>query len=308
MTGIFRDPDLQNEFDRNGFVVARILTNEQAAATLERVKAVGASSGFAANIPGQAPIYHVSLFDPDRNYRRAAQAVAEAVLAPPLAEVLEGYRVLSGGFIVKVAGAGAIDLHRDWTMTASADEVALNCWCALADIGTDNGCLALVPGSHMLVPNIEGPGIASFFAAYAEALKAHSVAVPLKAGEAVILDYRTLHWSGANCGDDLRVAVSAGMIPIGARHVLYLPELPDQRRFRIVEPEAADWTDSVADEDKGCQEGGRTIGCIPNNNRAVSQRQFERMLAVRDSDGSAAGLLARFRSWLAHSPVMARSD
>jgi hypothetical protein len=304
MTRVFLDPGLQRAFDRDGFAVTRLLSADEAAETLERVMALRDRSGFASNTPGPAPTYHVSLLDPDLDYRRAARSVAERALAERCGRILDGYRFLTGGFLLKPPGAAELDMHRDWSMTSNADDVALNCWCALGDVDERNGCLKVVPGSYALVPNIEAPGQRPFFAGYREALKDHAVTVPLQAGEAVIFDNRTLHGSGANPTPELRAAVSAAFIPRSARAVVYLPDTDaGNQRYRVVEPESPDWIDTIVEGRAGSAAGAKTIGFVRNDNRAVSLDEFERLLAARQSRHVASNgdrplsLLGRLKGW-----------
>jgi len=296
MNRIFADEGQQRRFERDGFVVARLMSAGEAAGYRARLEAVRAGGDFEPNSPGPSSAYHVSLMDPDLAYRRRARQFAEEVLGERIGPLLEDYRFLTGGFLIKPPGAAEIEIHRDWTMTPTPQEVALNCWCALVDIGARNGGLALVPGSHALVPNIEAPGLAPFFSAYCDRLKQHSVSIELDAGEAVIFDYRALHWSSANRSSELRAAVSAAFIPRASRAVLFLPEAGDgEPRFRMVEPEDAEWLDPIADP-----AGARTIGFVSDDNRPVSLAEFERLLAARSPSaaGQPAGLVGRLRAWL----------
>lgn len=295
MNRIFADEARQRQFERDGFVVVRLMSAKEAAGYREQVAAIRGDGDFEPNSPGPNSAYHVSLMDPDLAYRRRARQFAQTVLAERTGELLDDYRFLTGGLLVKPPGGAEIEIHRDWTMTPSADEVALNCWCALVDTGDHNGGLALLPGSHALVPNIEAPGLAPFFSAYCARLKAHSVSVPLAAGEAVIFDYRALHWSSANLSGEPRAAVSAAFIPRRSRAVLFLPEeAGGDRRFRIVEPADREWIEPVADP-----AGARTIGFVGNDNRPVSLAEFERLLATRaGAPPRGAGLARRLRAWL----------
>lgn len=296
MKAIFADAERQRRFERDGFVVVRLMSAEAAAGARERIAAIRGDGDFEPNSPGPDSAYHVSLMDPDLAYRRRARRFAEEVLADRVGGLLEDYRFLTGGFLIKPPGAAEIEIHRDWTMTPTPEEVALNCWCALVDIDERNGGLALLPGSHRLVPNIEAPGLAPFFSAYCARLKAHSVGIRLAAGEAVIFDYRVLHWSSANRSAELRAAVSAAFIPRASRAVLFLPEEDgNDRRFRIVEPADRDWIEPIADP-----AGARTIGFVANDNRPVSLAEFERLLATRavTAPPRGAGLVGRLRAWL----------
>ena len=307
MTPVFLDPHLQCAFEQDGFAVTRLLSPERAAETLATVLKVRDGKPFEPDTPDHAVPYHVSLMDPDPDYRKAARAFAEATLTEPLGRILSGYRFLTGGFLVKAPGAAEVCVHRDWTMTGRLQEVALNCWCALVDTDAVNGGLALVPGSHALVGNIEGPGVPSFFAGYAETLKAYSVAVELKAGEAVIFDYRALHWSNANRSTDLRVALSAGLVSLDTRPVLYLPDTADRRQFRVIEPADPDWTDTIVDRISPGPMAGRTLGHVRNRNSVVTQRQFLRLLAKRQASfHSSRGLPGRIMAWVTRPRNLAR--
>ncbi len=84
--------------------------------------------------------------------------------------VLTGYRLLTGGLLVKPAGAAPLSMHRDWTMLPDGDQAALNVWCPLIDVDEGNGALALLPGSHRRVPNIEAAHVRPFFADYGDLL------------------------------------------------------------------------------------------------------------------------------------------
>jgi hypothetical protein len=301
MNRIFADEALQSRFERDGFAVVRLMSAAEAAGFRQQLTAIRDGEDFEPNSSGPNSAYHVSLMDPDLAYRRRARDFAETVLAERVGRLLHDYRFLTGGFLIKPPGAAEIEIHRDWTMTPTPAEVALNCWCALVDIDERNGGLALLPGSHALVPNIEAPGTPPFFSAYCDRLKARSVSVPLDAGEAVIFDYRALHWSSANCSPDLRAAVSAAFIPRGSRAVLFLPEGgAGKRQFRMVEPADRDWIDPIADGQNGIPAGARTLGFVNDDNRPVSLAEFERLLEARGGAGGGrpAGLARRAWAWL----------
>ncbi len=298
MNRIFLDEARQRAFERDGYVVVRLISPDEAAVCRAQLDEVRAGGGFEPNSEGDRA-YHISLMDPDLGYRRRARLFAERLLAERVGALLDDYRFLTGGLLIKPPGASEIAIHRDWTMTPTPDEVALNCWCALVDTDARNGGLALLPGSHRLVPNIEAPGLLPFFFAYGDRLKARSVSVELGAGEAVIFDYRLLHWSSANSSGALRAAVSAAFIPRRSRAVLFLSEADGgERRFRIVEPADQEWIDPIAAGLEGIPAGARTIGFIADDNRPVSLAEFERLLATRGRADPPAGLVDRLRSWL----------
>jgi hypothetical protein len=278
MTGsIFADPGRQRDFDRDGYTVIRLLSPERAAALAAELPAIRPALDFTPNTSTLDHAYHVSLLDPDIAYREAAWTFVQEALREPLDHVLTGYRMLTGGLLVKPAGAAPLSMHRDWTMLPDADQVALNVWCPLIDVDDHNGTLALLPGSHKLVPNIEAAHVRPFFADYGDLLTELSVSLPLGAGEAVIFDYKTIHGSRANRSPRPRPAISSACIPERARAVTYaLDRAGGGTRFELFAMDGAGM-EAVADRLAGTG-SAESLGFVPNRNQAVSRDQFQRLI------------------------------
>jgi hypothetical protein len=275
---IFADLDRQHDFDRDGYTVVRLLSPEKAAALAAKLPAIRPALDFTPNTSTLDHAYHVSLLDPDVAYRKAAWTFVQDALREPLGHVLTGYRLLTGGLLVKPAGASALSMHRDWTMLPDGDQAALNVWCPLIDVDEGNGALALLPGSHRLVPNIEAAHVRPFFADYGDLLTELSVSVPLGAGEAVIFDYRTIHGSRANRSSRPRPAISSACIPTTARAVTYaLDRAGGGTRFELFAMDGAGM-EAVADRLAGNAGAAESLGFVPNHNQAVSREQFQRLI------------------------------
>jgi len=275
---IFTDPGRQRDFDRDGYMVVRLLSSERAATLAAELPAIRPALDFTPNTSTLDHAYHVSLLDPDIAYRQAAWRFAQEALREPLGHVLTGYRLLTGGLLVKPAGAAPLSMHRDWTMLPDIDQVALNVWCPLIDVDESNGALALLPGSHRLVPNIEAAHVRPFFADYGDLLTDLSVSLPLRAGEAVIFDYKTIHGSRANHMSRPRPAISSACIPQGARAVTYaLDRAGGGTRFELFAMDGAGM-EAVADRLAGSAGAAESLGFVPNRNQTVSRAQFQRMI------------------------------
>lgn len=274
---IFADRDRQRDFCRDGYTVVRLLSSEKAAALAANLPAIRPALDFRPNSSTLDHAYHVSLLDPDLDYRGAAWALVRDVLRDPLDSVLTGYRMLTGGLLVKPAGAAPLPMHRDWTMLSDVDQVALNVWCPLIDVDENNGGLALLPGSHRLVPNVEAAHVRPFFADYGDLLADFSVSLPLAAGEAVIFDYRTIHGSRANRSAQPRPAISSACIPAGGQAVTYaLDRAGGGARFELFAMDDAGM-EAVADRLAG-KTAARSLGFVPNRNQAVSRDAFGRLI------------------------------
>ncbi|MFA6113604.1 MAG: phytanoyl-CoA dioxygenase family protein [Sphingomonas sp.] len=275
---IFADLDRQRDFDRDGYTVVRLFSPEKAAALAAELPAIRPALDFTPNTSTLDHAYHVSLLDPDIAYRQTAWALVQDALGEPLDHVLTGYRLLTGGLLVKPAGAAPLSMHRDWTMLPDGDQVALNVWCPLIDVDEGNGALALLPGSHRLVPNIEAAHVRPFFADYGDLLTELSVSLPLSAGEAVIFDYKTIHGSRANRTSRPRPAISSACIPTAARAVTYaLDRAGGGTRFELFAMDGAGM-EAVADRLAGSAGAAESLGFVPNRNQAVSRAQFQRLI------------------------------
>lgn len=203
----FRDPELQRAYDRQGYVVVRTLDDDQVA----RLRALWDSTITPAlDVP-----FAVSVCSDDFAYRDTIDPVIRAAFAGFVARELIDYRLCVGSFLTKRGdGAPALELHRDTTFLDESRFLALNLWTTLSDVGPENGCLRMVPGSHLLAPPIRGT-ITSFRWPELTPLieERYLVDVPMVAGETCMIDPRTLHASYPNNSGDSRICTSALAVP-----------------------------------------------------------------------------------------------
>lgn len=275
---IFAQRDKQRDFDRDGYAVVRLLSAERATALAATLPEIRPALDFMPNTPTRDHAYHVSLLDPDIAYGQAAWSFVRDALGEALGHVLKGYRMLTGGLLAKPAGASSLSMHCDRTMLLDIDQVVLNVWCLRIDVDDGNGALALVPGSHRLVPNIEAAHARPFFADYGDLLTDLSVSLLLDAGEAVVFDYRTIYGSRANRSSRQRPANSSACIPQDAHAVTYaLGRAGGGTRFELFAMDSAGM-EAVADRLAGNAACAESLGFVPNRHQAVSRERFARLI------------------------------
>jgi len=146
------------------------------------------------------------------------RAIAAAAAASDL-------RWISGYVSVKDSRSEALEWHQDWwcwdhpvSFRDEAPQVALLCY--LTATTTATAALRVVPGSHhRWMPATEAPPDAKTLA--------------LRAGDAVLIDYRLLHGTHPNAGDVrrdcliLNFAPAWGSLPMDVRaHLIRHPALP----------------------------------------------------------------------------------
>jgi ectoine hydroxylase-related dioxygenase (phytanoyl-CoA dioxygenase family) len=81
------------------------------------------------------------------------------------------------------------------------DTRSLSCWLALDDATLDNGCMWYVPRSHMEATrkhNWAGNDEKNSYALVTECDESEGIACPITAGDMIVHDGRTLHYSRGN--------------------------------------------------------------------------------------------------------------
>ena len=109
---------------------------------------------------------------------------------------------------LKLPGGSPYPWHQDWVCCWRAHTDALiTCFIYLDDADTVNGCLQVIPGSHLGKPTLPFRGGGHFEVDPAHVDTTKSVAVPLKAGEMIFFDPYLLHYSDLNRGRSPRRAI-----------------------------------------------------------------------------------------------------
>jgi phytanoyl-CoA hydroxylase len=137
------------------------------------------------------PIQHTRIKPPER-------------LVPPQAR---------NGLVVRVGW------HQDQGVaTPEQDEVpVLTVWLPITDATAQNGCLALVPGSHKreLATHCPGSGPDGGLQIPSKLILGQPVPVPVRRGGALLMHRRTMHAALANQSDDIRWSFDLRYQPCG---------------------------------------------------------------------------------------------
>ncbi|HEV2865231.1 MAG TPA: phytanoyl-CoA dioxygenase family protein [Allosphingosinicella sp.] len=303
-TPALRDADRQRELETQGFTVVRLMSAEEAQAAREKVEQALEAIG-AVDVASPSAQTVMSYIESDLAFRTTADKLAREILAGRLEQVADGYRIVSGSIFFKAPSAGEVAVHRDWTQTVDRREVTFSLWCALDDVDSANGALQMVPGSHRLEPAIATLNVTPFFAAYSDLVKQKSVPVDLAAGEAVLFDSRTIHWSPANRSDRPRRALQVVAVPKPSRHVFYaLDRASGGARFELIDVTDVGVVECTPADLLAGARAGESLGHVDNDNRPVSRGEFKRLLE-RAVDAAADGTAPRHT---ARVPVLSVSN
>lgn len=149
-----------------------------------------------------------------------------ALLKPAVDQVLEDYEPLIAGFLTKEKGdASATEFHQDPTLVDETQYVSANVWIALQDTDSHNGNLRVVKGSHRLKPCVRAtPDCPMAFRLVRHDLIHFATEIPVRAGDAVLLNHQTIHGATDNVSGAERIAIAMAIKPKAADWHFYFLE------------------------------------------------------------------------------------
>jgi hypothetical protein len=202
------DPDLQAVFERDGYVTVPCLDERQ----VQELTALYQSLG---PVPGDPQVG--CFFDFQSSSQDYKRATNEG-LRDYFAEIIEGifldHRIYNANFVMKWPGErSGFAAHQDRTSVDESKFRSASLWISLVDVDEDNGALYMLPASHRMAPTIRAEQPDAPFADVVPVLHHYMKPVPVKAGEAVIFDHATVHFSHPNHSDEPRLALVVGVIP-----------------------------------------------------------------------------------------------
>ena len=206
-----RDPEAQRELVERGYVILRDLVSPE---DVEHLRAT-----FLRRTPPTERGMQVDFVRHDREFLRESTATIRSVADRHVAERFVDHRIVVGSYVTKWPGDdSAMALHEDRTFVDPDRYDGFNLWIALDDVGPEipNGGLYVVPHSNRVTPRWVGAASPDVLRPFAEYFERHAELPALAAGSAVIYDNRTLHGSGPNRTDTVRVAAAMEIVPRSA--------------------------------------------------------------------------------------------
>jgi ectoine hydroxylase-related dioxygenase (phytanoyl-CoA dioxygenase family) len=205
MKPLLRDPALQQQFERDGFVTVRLLSPEQ----VNRLLGLYSQSVRQSEV---SDLYESSRNKPYVVSRIINEAIREEV-SHAGKEIFLPSRIYGGTFMVKShLGSQMLPLHQDWSVVDEKQHATLFAWCPLVDVSARNGAIFVLPGSHRWFRSLRSGSYPSNRYILPEQLHRHVRDVPLKAGEAVLYSDALFHGSYENSGDTDRIVVTARVV------------------------------------------------------------------------------------------------
>lgn len=205
---LFKDPKIQEAFDRDGFVKISLLNP----AEVESLKQYYHSLQHA-HIGDYG--FHVTLDSSDPAYINGVFDKLFSTLVPKLDPILTDYKPFTASYVIKEAGLqNIVPPHQDWTFVDETSFCSATVWVPLMDVNKNNGALSVIRGSHQLFNEARcspSPQSKSLFTDHVFAIFPYVEVIDMKAGEALIFNNKTVHASPPNISGVTRIGVGIGI-------------------------------------------------------------------------------------------------
>ena len=214
MAPLLQDAALWSGFRDDGCVQIPLLPPSAVAALLEAFR------HFHPQLPASG--FVSSTYSPDLGYKRAVSGCITQIIRPHLDPIFQRNRILGAAFLYKMPGPHSqLPLHQDWTVVDEDRFIAANVWIPLVDANAENGTLHVLPGSHRVMRSIRAPTLPFCYSGHEYLMQQHMRPLPTRAGEAVVVNQATAHYSPANMSESIRPAITVGVVSSEARLRFY---------------------------------------------------------------------------------------
>ena len=133
MSSVFRDPLLQQQFDKQGYVLVSSLIN---GGDIEELK--GLFTKFREECNSN---FHTTHFSTNVEYKKQVHDVIASVVGLKASPLLNDFIPLFGNFMIKNPDPeNFMPLHADWTYVDESKFSSVAIWVPLVNVDAENGC------------------------------------------------------------------------------------------------------------------------------------------------------------------------
>ncbi|MFN8276304.1 MAG: phytanoyl-CoA dioxygenase family protein [Chitinophagales bacterium] len=160
--------------------------------------------------------YNVGMNSRIREKRIAMQRAIIETIGDTIANQLDGYKPYSATFMNKEHKKHLlIKAHQDFSYTDENQYPSFMCWIPLLDVNLQNGALGYIPSSHMHLTYpraFPSPLQPTPVTEHQVSLMKYFNIMPMKKGEAIFFNHRTIHGSFPNVSGKERLAVGINFV------------------------------------------------------------------------------------------------
>ena len=223
MKTLFKNKDLQTQYEQEGYVLVDMLSETEVQELKDYYKTLDND-----HIPSYG--FHVSLDNSSADFVVNVMSKIKSVITKHADELFADYKIFTSSYVVKEKNpVGVVPPHQDWSFTEEDEGYnSATVWTALVDTNMLNGAMGVIKGSHTFfdhhraspAPQFKTPLDPHLFSIFP-----YLKLLPMKAGQALIFNNKTIHASPPNISDEVRLAVGFGVTQADAplRHFYLKP-------------------------------------------------------------------------------------
>lgn len=216
-TKYFLNEQQQNHYERYGYVSFPLLDD----AALERLRTLMLSARSTITDDVTQSVY-ASGCSPDYSLRNRIGQIIDSEIPRLLTGVVdtEVVELMGGTMLLKAPGDSSfLQPHLDNAVLDESRYSSVFLWIPLVDVNEENGCLYVLPETHLLDHGTRGMMSPYPYKQWDELVYEYGVPVPLKAGHALAMDHALLHYSLNNKSRQERIAFTFNLKPKAAQQI-----------------------------------------------------------------------------------------
>lgn len=224
---LFKDDILQQQFNKQGFVVIPSFLNEaKVAEILDFIQ--------KKNVRTDVKSMYSNLEELDRNAAHEVEDFLGKTYQEGLTQYFQNYKIAGSSFLFKGPSKDSASyLHQDWNIVDEEKYQSMVIWVPLEKVTEENGCLVVVPGSHLWQPTIRSCNIDSIHLKYTKRLEPYIQSVPAQPGDAIIYSLNTFHGSKPNFSKQTRKSAVVSISDKAAVPLHYFRDDTTQKVYTV---------------------------------------------------------------------------
>ena len=261
---IFQNNEYQKQFDRDGFIKIKLFDAE----TISQLAAL-----CQQHFPNDSEYFFSSSYLNDFEQKQNISNQIIELIRSQFQECFADYRSIGAAFLIKGTGPKSeMPMHQDWTIVDESKFYALNVWIPLLETNEKNGTLEVMKGSHRWLNAKRAPTLPFPFQGHQEKIKQHLSPINTQLGEVVVLNQALIHYSKPNLSEQIRPAITSGIVSKEARLGLYYWDKEKSDGLELFEQEDdfllkfENFHQSIFEKPKLGKSVGQTSYAIPSVN------------------------------------------
>jgi hypothetical protein len=258
---VFRDENLQNEFDKNGFVKFHMFSKEQV--KLLQDYYLETQSKHETVIDRKK--FHATNDTDNAELIASADSFIKKIMFEEVDKHFYNYKTIAANYLIKQPSEESdLGPHQDLRFVDEEKYYSFNIWIATEPTTKENGCLQFLKGSHRLHDTIRPlPSYPWKYESVISLIPPYFTDVTTEVGDCVILNHACIHGSYPNLSGRTRIAAILAMIPKEADIYHYF--LPKGNPANEVEKYAMTLDDFIS----------LKVGYRPENARLIDKFKYD---------------------------------